>query len=143
MKAVAHSYFWWFGLDKDIENLGKSCENCAAAKSNPTVVPLHCWVRPDVPWTSIHVDFAGLFLGKMFFVVVDAHSTCKCPEVLVMNSSTSQSTIEALRSVLDVMDCQHSWFQIKAHNSNDFVHFLRSNGVKHIGSACYHPLSYT
>ena len=26
MKALACSYFWWIGLDKDIENLGKSCE---------------------------------------------------------------------------------------------------------------------
>ena len=98
MKAVAHSYFWWIGLDKDIKNLGKSCESCQAVKWNPTAASLHPWVWPDAPWTHVHVDYAGLFFGKMFFIVVDAHS--KWPEVLVMNSTTSQSTIEALRTLL-------------------------------------------
>ena len=40
------------------------------------------------------MDYAGPFLGKMFLIVVDAHS--KWPEVLVMNFTTSQDTIEAL-----------------------------------------------
>ena len=66
MKASARSYFWWIGLDKDITNLGKSCESCQADKSNPTAAPLHPWVWPDAPWTRIHADYAGPFLGKMF-----------------------------------------------------------------------------
>ena len=41
MQAVARTYFWWIGLAKDIENLGKSCESCQAVKSNPTAAPLH------------------------------------------------------------------------------------------------------
>ena len=45
MKALAHSYFWWIGLDKDIESMGKSCEKCQAAKSNPTAAPLHLGYR--------------------------------------------------------------------------------------------------
>ena len=85
------------GLDKDIETLGKSCEDCHAVKSNPTAAPLHLRVWPDASWTSIHVVYAGLFLGKMFVVVVDAHS--KWPEVQIMNSTTSQSMIEALRTL--------------------------------------------
>ena len=32
MKALARSYLWWIGLDKDIESLGKSCESCQAIK---------------------------------------------------------------------------------------------------------------
>ena len=90
MKAVASSYFKWIGLDKDIENLRKSCEDCQALKSNSTAGPLHPWVWPDAPWTRIHVDYAGPFLGKMFLVVVDAHF--KWLEVQIMNSTTSQST---------------------------------------------------
>jgi len=26
MKVIARSYFWWTGLDKAIEELGKSCQ---------------------------------------------------------------------------------------------------------------------
>ena len=97
MKAVARSYCWWIGPDKDIETLRKSCEDCHAVKSNPTAATLHHWVWPDAPWTRIHADYAGPFLEKMFLVVVDAHS--KWPEVLIMNSLTYQSTIEALRTL--------------------------------------------
>ena len=141
MKALARSYFWWIGLDKDIENLGKSCESCQAVKANPTAEPLHPRVWPDAPWTHIHVDYAGQFLTEMFFILVDAHS--KWPEVPVMNSTTSQSTIEALRTFFDVMDCQNSWFLIMASQfiSTEFVHFLHSNGVKHFCSAPYRPSS--
>ena len=95
MKALACSYFWWIGQDKDIENLGKSCESCPAVKSNPTTAPLHPCIY--ALWTLIHVDYAGPFLKKMLFIVVDAHSNW--PEVLVMNSTTSQSTSEALRTL--------------------------------------------
>ena len=28
MKSVAPSFMWWPGLDKDIENLAKSCQSC-------------------------------------------------------------------------------------------------------------------
>ncbi len=45
-------------------------------------------------WKRIHIDFAGPFLGKMFLIIVDAHS--KWPEVVTMASTTSQVTIEAL-----------------------------------------------
>ena len=80
MKALARSYFWWIGLDKDIESLGRSCESCQAIKSNPAVAPLHPWVWPDAPWSRIHVDYAGPFLGKMFLVyrcsLLVAGSTC-------------------------------------------------------------------
>ena len=32
MKAIAHSYLWWPGLDKDLENCAKSCVSCQAVK---------------------------------------------------------------------------------------------------------------
>ena len=141
MKALARSYIWWIGLDKDIESLGKSCESCQAIKSNPTAAPLHPWVWPDTPWTRIHVDYAGPFLGKMFFLVVDAHS--KWPEVFIMKSTTSQSTIEALRSLFGRYGLPE---QLVSDNgpqftSGEFLHFMRSNRIKHIRSPTYHPAS--
>ena len=141
MKAMACSYFWWIGLDKDTENLRKSCENWQAVKSNPTAVPLHPWVWPHAPGTRIHVDYAGPFLRKMFLVVVDAPS--KWPEVQIMNSTTSQSTTEAMRTLFGHYELPT---QLVSDNgsqfiSTEFVHFLRLNGVKRIQSAPYHPSS--
>ena len=96
MKAIARSYFWWCGLDRDIESLAKSCSVCQALQATPPAAPLHPWVWLDTPWRRVHVDFAGPFQGKMFFIIVDAHS--KWPEVIVMSSTTAQHTIDALSS---------------------------------------------
>ena len=85
------------GIDKDIENLAKSCLPCLENKSQPAAAPLHPWIWPTTPWKRIHIDFAGPFLDKMFLIVVDAHS--KWPEVIQMSSTTSFKTIEALRSL--------------------------------------------
>jgi hypothetical protein len=141
MKAIARSYFWWSGLDKDIEDLAKSCSACQALKSSPAVAPLHPWIWPDAPWKRIHVDFAGPFYGKMFFIVVDAHS--KWPEVVMMSSTTSQSTIEALRSIFAHHGLPE---QLVSDNgpqfiSEEFSHFVQENGIKHVLCAPYHPSS--
>ena len=35
MKALAHSHFWWKGLNKNLEELGRSCCACLAVKQSP------------------------------------------------------------------------------------------------------------
>ena len=45
MKALAHSHVWWKGLDKDLEELGKSYRACLAVKLSLAKAP---W--PDHPW---------------------------------------------------------------------------------------------
>ena len=69
MKAIARSYMWWPGMDADIENLAKSYVSCKAVKSAPSEAPIHPWLCPEQPWRRAHVDLAGLFKGKMFFLL--------------------------------------------------------------------------
>ena len=97
MKSVPRSYVWWNGMDKDIEDLAKSCIKCQEQKSNPPVAPLHSWVWPSAPRKRVHVDFAGPFLDKMFLILLDAHS--KWPEVVPMSFMTTSQTIEALQII--------------------------------------------
>ena len=55
MKALMRSYVYWPGMDKDIENMVKSCKSCASAppiKFNP-------WPKTDKPWSRLHIDYAG------------------------------------------------------------------------------------
>lgn len=117
MKSVARSYFWWPKIDDHIEVRAKSCTQCKSVQSNPPPAPLHPWVWPTKPWERVHLDFAGPFLNKMFFVVIDSHS--KWPEVIIMSSITAENTISELRKL--------------------FQDFVRHNGIKHIRSAPYHP----
>ena len=139
MKSIARSYMWWLGIDKDIENLAKSCLPCLENKSQPAAAPLHPWIWPTTPWKRIHIDFAGPFLDKMFLIVVDAHS--KWPEVIQMSSTTSFKTIEALRSLFAKYGLPE---QLVSDNgpqftSEEFADFMKVNGIKHIRSAPYHP----
>ena len=59
------------------------------------------WTRIHVdyagPWTRIHVDYAGPFMGKMFLVLIDAHS--KWLEVQHVCLAMSSNTISALRTI--------------------------------------------
>ena len=141
MKSVSRSYMWWPGLDKELEQLAKSCQSCQAVKGSPPVVPLHPWVWSLRPWQRVHLDFAGPFQGAMFLVCVDAYS--KWPEVRVMSSTTVSKTLNVLRE----------WFtshgipeQIVTDNGPQFIAeefdvFTKRNGIKHVKSAPYHPAS--
>ena len=97
VKANARSYVWWLGLDKSLEQTARECRACKLNRNMPAVAPLHSWVWPSCPWQRIHINFACPFKGRMFFVLVDAHS--KWPEVVEMKSTTAEKTIEAMRTL--------------------------------------------
>ena len=141
MKSLARSHFWWPGVDKDVENLAKTCMACQSVKNAPTKAPLHPWAWPMAPWQRVHVDFAGPFAGKMFLIVVDAHS--KWPEVHIMSSTTAAKTIAVLREIFARYGLSQ---QLVSDNgpqftAEEFTMFLRANGVKHIKCTPYHPAS--
>ena len=89
MKAVACSYFWWPGLDKEIKQVASGCVECQSVKNAPLSAPLHPWVWLTKPWERVHLDFATPFQNTTFLVAVDAHS--KWPEVFIMSSNNHRS----------------------------------------------------
>ena len=66
MKSFARCYVWWPGIDRDLECCVKSCDPCQQCQKSPPVTPLHPWSWPTKPWTRVHLDYAGPFMGKMF-----------------------------------------------------------------------------
>ena len=60
-----------------------------------TTSPLHPWEWSDRPWVY---QLCWIILGKQFLVVVDAH-IYKWPEVQIVNSATTATTIEHLPGV--------------------------------------------
>ena len=139
VKALARSYVWWPGIDKQIEEMTKSCSGCMSNKKNPPEAPIHPWEYPNKVWSRIHIDFAGPFLGSMFFIIVDAFS--KWPIVKQMKSTTSSNIIQALRSVFADYGLPGSSVSDNAPNfvSEEMEAFLRKNGIRHITNAPYHP----
>ncbi|XP_012826093.1 uncharacterized protein K02A2.6-like [Xenopus tropicalis] len=139
MKALARSYIWWPNIDSQIEEKSKTCMSCQQNQKSPALSPLHPWAWPESPWQRIHIDYAGPFEGRMFLVVVDAHS--KWPEVLVMDSTTSCKTIEVLRGLFSRYGIPETLVSDNGpqFTSEEFECFLKSNGVKHVRSAPFHP----
>ena len=53
MKQLARSIVCCPGIDKDLENNVRQCEQCALAQKSPTHIPLHPWEWPDCPWAIL------------------------------------------------------------------------------------------
>ena len=139
MKALARSYMWWPRMDKAIEEVAKGCNGCQLTQNNPKTALLHSWELPARPWQRIHIDFAGPFLGTMFLIVVDVHS--KWPEVIPMTTTTASRTNEELRKLFATHGLPE---QLVSENGPQFIadefgEFMRSNGIRHIKLAPYHP----
>ena len=141
MKSLARMYVWWIGVDKDIEATVQHCVECQQSRPAPPAAPLHPWQWPGSPWVRLHMDFAGPFLGQYFLVIVDAHS--KWLEVFPVASTSATLMIDKLRTLfaqfgipqMVVTDNGSSFI------SQEFMSFLKKNGIRHITSAPYHPAS--
>ena len=139
MKALARGYIWWPKMDAEIEEEVKSCMSCQENQQMPGEAPLHPWEYPDKPWSRVHLDYAGPFLGKMYLVMVDSYS--KWIEVHIVNAATSEATIEkcrmtfAIHGIPDILVTDNG----AVFTSQEFEEYMRMNGVKVVHSAPYHP----
>lgn len=91
-------------MDKEVEEKVSCCGEYQKNAKCPPSAPLHPWEWPERSWSRLH--YAGPFLGKIFLVIVDAYS--KWMEAYIMNSSTSQATIEKLRYSFSHMEYRMS-----------------------------------
>ena len=141
MKSLARSYFWWPGIDKQLENCVKLCETCQMHQKSSPPSFFHPWSWPNKPWSRVHIDYAGPFLGKMFLMMIDAHT--KRMEVHMTTSSTSSTTISLLQKTFAALGLPDVIVSDNGSNffSDEFADFLKKNGVKHIRTAPYHPVS--
>ena len=139
MKSLARSYIWWPGMDAEIEKFVKSCITCQESRSCPPSAPLHPWQWPSQPWSRLHLDFAGPFLGHMYLVIADAHS--KWLDAHIMSSITSKKTITVLRSVFAIHGLPQKVVTDNgpSFTSDEFLQFMKANGIVHITAAPYHP----
>lgn len=107
----------------------------------PNAAPIHPWERPSGPWERVHIDHAGPVEGKMLLVACDAYS--KWVEVDVVRSTDAKSSATVLRRWF----AMHGLPKVVVSDngpgiaSEEFNDFLRSNRIRHIFTAPYHPSS--
>jgi hypothetical protein len=141
MKSFARNYFWWPGMDMEIESKAATCNECQQHRRAGPPAQLRPWPLPSGPWTRVHVDYAGPVQGRMLLVVVDAFS--KWLDVHVTSSTTTSVTTEKLRQSF----CTHGLPEVIVSDngpcfpSEEFDAFCSRNGIRHIRTPPYHPAS--
>ena len=141
MKSLARMYVWWPEIDQEIEKCVRTCHECQVNQSSPPATPMQQWKWPTQPWASLHLDYAGLFLDRMFLILIDAHS--KWIEACCMTSATSAITIEYLHQVFAQFGVPETVVTDNGtcFTSREFELFLEVNGIRHLTLALYHPAS--
>ena len=78
-------------------------------------------------------------MGHMYLVLVDSHS--KWLDVQTMQSITTAKTVEKLRAIFATHGLPKTIVSDNgpSFTSEEFKLFMRSNGIRHIKSAPYHP----
>ena len=139
MKALARSFVWWPGIDKDLENRVKQCSACQKTQHLPATAPIQPWEFPKRPWSRLHIDYAGPINGLMFLVVVDAHS--KWMEVHTTKQANSKNTITILQSIFTTHGLPELLVSDNGtpFTSQEFHSFTKALGIRHNTSAPYHP----
>ena len=107
----------------------------------PAKAPVHHWERSNAPWTRIHVDFAGPFLGKMFLVLYDTYS--KWIELFALNNIKTATLIKCLRRTFSTHEIPYFIVSDNgpSFTSSEFKTFCFGNGIKHLTIAPYSPSS--
>jgi len=55
-------------------NHGLFMFSCQSQQNNPALSSLIPWQWPTRPWSGLHIDYEGPFLGQMWLVIIDTHS---------------------------------------------------------------------
>ncbi|XP_037505943.1 uncharacterized protein K02A2.6-like [Rhipicephalus sanguineus] len=141
-KMIARSHVWWPGIDNDMTNQVRSCPVCQAHQKSARRIPIMPWPFPDKPWSRIHVDSGGPFMGHYFlrdggcFFQMGGRSPCSITICRGHN--------------LCVQDClaQHGLPDVivsdigPAFTSIQYADFLNRNGIRpHAGALLINPAS--
>lgn len=118
-----------------------TCHERQVNQSSPPAMPMQPWKWPTLPWARLHLDSAGPCLGKMFLILIDAHS--KWIEAFCDTYATSAITIDCLHHIFAQFGVPET---VVTDNgtcfiSREFQLFLEMNGIQHLISVPYHPAS--
>ena len=139
-RRLARDAVYWPGINKDIENIVKTCQACQENQDQQHKEPLEPHEVPPTPWTKLAADLFHLD-GTDFLLITDYHS--KFPVLRKMHNTTSTS-------VTTVMKEAFSMFGVPAEIVSDngpqfsgkpFQEMCAKWNIKHTTSSPRYPRS--
>ena len=123
-------------MDQDIEDLVRHCRGCQLAAKSPPV-RTQPWPKTDIPWSRIHMDYAGPLNGYYYLVIVDSYS--KWPEVFKYKHSTATNTIRALNEVFSRLGVPNTIVSDNGmmFTASEFKVYCDSLAIEHITTLKY------
>ena len=139
-KALVRDKVWWPGLDKDIEEMIKSCIPCLSM-STPSKEPMkHIDMPMSNPYEKVYIDLCGPFpSGEYVLGIIDACS--RWPDAYVTKSTTSKSIVKLLLQAFSTHGFPLHITTDNAPNlvSVDLKEFCEEFGIKHHRTLPYWP----
>ena len=139
IKQLARTEVYRPGIDLDIKEQCEKCTTCAEFQNKPSKMSNHPWMLLENPWVRLHVDHAINFMGKNWFVIIDAYS--KYPCIYPTSSISTKSTMELLEETFEHFGYPHSLVTDNATNfmAKYFQDWCKERGIAHLTGAPYHP----
>lgn len=140
-KSLARNYFFWLGMNSDIEATVKQCVRCMECLPTPCKVELAPWPISGLIWNRLHIDFMGPLGGHSFLIIIDA--TTKWIDCHIVNKVDSFCTIKVLKRLFSIFGIPE---QIVSDNgtaftSTVFKEFCHNYNIESLTSAVKHPAS--
>ena len=134
----AKQHMYWTGIDADIEDYTKLCEECIK-RSQVAKEPLQPHDIPEGPWRKLGMDYFN-FNGNSYVLICDYFS--KFPFL-----HRAKTSFWSLRDhLIDLFSIEGYPDEIVSDNgppfqSKEFAKFLSSLGIRHTTSSPGYPLS--
>lgn len=140
-KARLREKVWWPNMNKQVEQLVKSCYQCQLVGPRSKPEPIKSTKLPEGPWSEIAIDLLEIPGGNHLLVVIDNYS--RWPEVVLVKKTDAQHIITAMKGLFRTHGLPD---RIRSDNgppfaSNEFESFLRRLGIDHQKGIPYWPQS--
>ncbi|XP_014788759.1 uncharacterized protein K02A2.6-like [Octopus bimaculoides] len=127
-------------MDCNVEEIVKACRGCALAAKAPTT-KWQLWPKTNIPWSRLHVNYAGSLKSSYYLVVVDSFS--KWPAVHKCKKPTSVVTVRFLHKLFTrygipdtIVSDNRTQF-----SSDEFRKFCKMFIIIHVTTPPYHSKS--
>ena len=140
-KLRARSAVYWRDLNRDIDNVTKSCSICQELQSKQAKEPLMPTEIPPRPWHTVGSDLFYLD-GSEYLLVADYYSKFTFARK-IPGKSTSKTVIELMKQIFSEHGIPHVIRSDNGphYNCYSFTKFAQQYGFKHVTSSPHFPSS--